>query len=269
MPATRPLSWTVTLSRASTRWISWSTTRGTQRARRACVFGSKATVTKSRLRPPPHPNAIATLYATGVDDDRQALEDDAVLDPHYTIVSGPEGGPMDAVTVPTAGVPGGWFANDSNSRWISPPDFFEGGGADGEPGTYIYQTSFNVTGVDRDNAVIVVATGMDDGGASVLLNGVEIPNDPSIGFAARSWVGINSASAKAAGTEIMEGENTLTFVVENGGEDVNPTGLRVDDVFARAAPLGTVPIPGLFNTGVGADQLPLEDFDEDPHYRVT
>ena len=219
--------------------------------------------------PPPHPNAIASLYATGVDDDRQLLEEDAVLDPHYTIVLGPDGDPMDAVTVPTAGVPGSWFANDSNSRWISPPDFYEGDGANGEPGTYIYQTTFNVTGVDRDNAVIALAYGTDDGGPSVLLNGVEIPNDPSIGFAARSWFGVNSASAKAAGTEILEGINTLTFVVENGGVDVNPTGFRVDDVFARAAPVGTVPIPGLFNTGVGDDQLPLEDFDEDPHYRVT
>ncbi len=103
----------------------------------------------------------------------------------------------------------------------------------------------------------------------MLLNDVEIPNDASIGFGAKSWFGVNSASAKAAGTEIKEGINTLTFVVENGGADVNPTGFRVDDVFARAAPKGTVPIPGLYNTGVGNDQLPLGDSEQDPHYRVT
>ena len=120
-----------------------------------------------------------------------------------------------------------------------------------EPGIYIYQTSFNVTGVDRNNAVIAMSFGTDDAGPEVLLNGVLIPNDPSIGFGSKSWLGINSASAKAAGTEIKQGHNTLTFVVENGGADLNPTGFRVDDVFGAGSPDRNGPDPGLVQHGRG------------------
>ncbi len=219
---------------------------------------------------PPHPNAIPDFYATGVNDDREALEGDVVPDPHYTIVLDPNGDAMEAVTVPVDGFPiPPWYANDSNSRWISPPDVFDGNDANGFPGTYVYQTTFNMDGLDVNNAAIVVARGTDDGGSTVLLNGVEIPVANSRGFGARTWVAINSASVKEAGAEFLPGENSLAFVVENGGEAENPTGLRIDDVFARAAPEGTVPIPGLYNTGVDDDQLPLPDFEPEGHYIMT
>jgi hypothetical protein len=220
--------------------------------------------------PPPHPYAIKTLFMTGVDNDRVPLVGDAVADPHYTIVSGPNGEAMEAVTVPNDGFPiPPWFANNSKSRWISPPDILDGHDAMGEPGTYVYQTTFNLSDVDLDNVAIVLGRGTDDGGPTVLLNGVEIPSGPSRGFGERSWVAINSAAAKEAGAAFKEGDNTLAFVVENGGEDVNPTGLRIDNLFARAAPEGTVPIPGLYNTGVDDQHLPLEDFEPEQHYEMT
>jgi hypothetical protein len=120
-----------------------------------------------------------------------------------------------------------------------------------------------------NNAVIAGSRGTDDAGPTILLNGVEIPSSPSRGFGERSWFAINSASAKAAGTEILPGNNTLAFVVENGGADINPTGFRVDDLFARAAPAGSVPIPGLYNTGVGDNQLPLDDLETEQHYKLA
>jgi hypothetical protein len=223
--------------------------------------------------PPPHPYAIASLYPTGVDEFRQALVGDVVPDPHYSIVLDPSGETPEAVTVPVDGFPiPPWFANDSNSRWISPPDVIEAGDANGEPGTYVYETTFNMAGKDVDQAVIVGSRGTDDAGPTVLLNGVEIPTSPSRGFGERSWFAISSASAQAAGAEFLAGDNTLAFVVENGEDPdtgYNPTGLRVDDLFARAAPEGSIPIPGLYNTGVGDDRLPLEDFEAELHYQLT
>jgi hypothetical protein len=220
--------------------------------------------------PPLHPHAISGLHPTGVDDFNQALVGDVVTDPHYSIVVDPAGEMPDAVTVPVDGFPiPPWFANDSNSRWISPPDVNEAGDANAEPGTYVYQTTFSLAGKDIENAVIVGSRGTDDAGPTVLLNGVEVPTSPSRGFGERSWFAINAASAKAAGAEFLPGDNTLAFVVENGGDAVNPSGLRVDDLFARAAPEGSTPIPGLFNTGVGDDHLPLEDFEEELHYDLT
>ncbi len=220
--------------------------------------------------PPPHPHAIATLFPTGTDSSGLALQGAAVKDPHYTIVAGPDGNPLEALTVPNDGFPiGPWLANDSNSRWISPPDVTGATDAMGDPGTYVYQTTFLMTGRDPNNAVIVASRGTDDGGPTVLLNGVEVPVTGSRGFGGKTWFAISSASAKAAGTEIKSGANTLAFQVDNGGEAANPTGLRVDDLFARAAPLGSTPIPGIFATGVGDNKLPLEDGTDDPHYKLV
>ncbi len=220
--------------------------------------------------PPPHPHAIPGLFATGVDDFGQALTDDNAPDPHYSIVLNPANDAEDAVTVPNDGYPiPPWFANDGNSRWISPADVIDANDANGEPGIYVYQTTFSMAGRDVNNAVIVASRGTDDGGPTVLLNGVEVPTSPSQGFGAKSWIAISSAAAKEAGTEFLPGDNTLSFVVENGGADVNPTGLRVDDVFGRAAPEGSTPIPGIYNTGVDDNQLPLGDFEADPHFQLT
>ena len=219
---------------------------------------------------PPHPNAIATLFPTGTDANGIALEGGAVKDTHYTIVAGPDGSALDALTVPNDGFPiGPWLANDANSRWISPPDVTGATDAMGDPGTYVYQTTFSMKGLDPNNAVIVAARGTDDGGPTVLLNGVEVPVTGSRGFGGKTWFAISSASATAAGASFGPGNNTLAFQVDNGGEAANPTGLRVDDLFARAAPLGTVPIPGIFATGVGDNKLPLEDGTDDPHYKLV
>ena len=55
-------------------------------ARRACVSEFEGNGNEAPPPPPPHPNAIATLYATGVDNNRIALVGGAVPDPHWTII---------------------------------------------------------------------------------------------------------------------------------------------------------------------------------------
>jgi hypothetical protein len=220
---------------------------------------------------PPHPQAIRTLFATGVNEFGQALVGDVVEDPHWRVAADAEGNPQDAFTVPSDGFPiPPWRANDANSRWIAHPSDAD---ANGVPGTYVYETTFDLTGLGLDptRAVIAGSRGTDDLGPTMLLNGVEVPIAGSRGFVERSWFGISSASAQAAGAEIKPGVNMLAFVVENGdtGDPMNPTGFRIDDLFARAAPIGSVPIPGLFNTGVDDNGLPLEDGAEDPHYKMV
>ncbi len=225
--------------------------------------------------PPPvrSPFAIPGMYNTGVDDNGQALEGDAVLDPHYTIVEGADGDPLEALTVPNDGFPiPPWAANTSESRWISPPDALELTDANNLPGTYLYETTFDLTGLDPNNFAIVMSRFTDDGGPVVLLNDVEITAVASRGFTppdGRTWIAINAEAAADAGAEILPGENRLTFQVDNGLDVENPTGLKIDSMFARAAPAGSDAIPGLFNTGVGDDRLPLGDDEDDEHYALT
>jgi hypothetical protein len=208
---------------------------------------------------------IDSFYNTGVDDMGVALGD-AVDDPHYDIVLGPTGGPEADQTVPDDDFPiPPWLENNAGSRWIGPvePD------ANAAPGTYAYETTFDLTGLDATNAAISGWWATDDGSDGILLNGVAIPSAATQGFTAVSWFGINSAAAAAAGAPLQEGVNTLTFRVTNGGDAANPTGLRVDRAYGRAAPLGSVPIPGLYNTGVDDNGIPLEGGAADPHYTQT
>ena len=219
---------------------------------------------------PPHPYSIRSFYATGVDDNRLPLEGDVVPDPHYQIVLGPSGDPLEALTVPNDGFPiGPWFANNSRSRWISPPDLLDGHDAMGEPGQYVYETTFNLSGVDPERVKIVAGRGTDDAGPTVLLNGVELTVSQSRGFGQPSWFSLTAETARNAGAELLPGDNTLSFVVENGGEDLNPTGFRLDSVYARFMPSDMVAIPGLYNTGVDDNGDVLADFEPDTHYTLT
>ncbi|MCA9266607.1 MAG: hypothetical protein KDA60_22270, partial [Planctomycetales bacterium] len=65
------------------------------------------------------------------------------------------------------------------------------------------------------------------------------------GFVERAWFAFDSNTAT-----LVPGDNSVIFQVTNGGTAANPTGLRVDDINVRAAPIDSLPIPGLFNTGV-------------------
>ena len=209
---------------------------------------------------------ISSLYNTGVDDTGVALGD-SIDDPHYSIVAGPLGAVPDE-TVANDGFPiPPWLAINEGSRWISPVD--PGNDANADPGTYVYETTFDLTGMDPQNAAISGWWSADDSGSAILLNDVAIPAAAGQGFSNSVWFGLNSASAEAAGATLLEGVNTLSFQIDNGGEAANPTGLRVDRTYGRGAPLGTVPIPGLFNTGVDDLGLPLADGLADPHYVMT
>src|SRR5712691_5185818 len=61
-------------------------------------------------------------------------------------------------------------------------------------------------------------------------------------------------------TGLVQGQNTVIFVVGNGGDSPNPTGLRIDGISSTC--------PGAFNTGVDASGAALPDGAVDPHYTL-
>src|SRR3990172_8691257 len=95
------------------------------------------------------------LYNTGLDDNGQILNAGSI-DPHYSLISSADptyAGP-DAYVV-NDGWPlwpdGPWLPNSSDSKWIShrpDVDSIIGGG------TYIYRTTFDLTGFDPYTAII-------------------------------------------------------------------------------------------------------------------
>ncbi|GAC1339873.1 MAG: hypothetical protein NVSMB18_08880 [Acetobacteraceae bacterium] len=71
------------------------------------------------------PVPIATLYNTGVDDNRTPLPNDATGDPHYTLISAPAPSTMRTIVYQGVGDNGlfpigPWAGNDALSSWIAP-----------------------------------------------------------------------------------------------------------------------------------------------------
>jgi len=170
------------------------------------------------------------LYNTGVDDNDVVLAIGAV-DTHYTVSSG-------AATFATnnaEGYAGYWLAPNATSRWITP---LLGGGNTASNaslgGTYTYQTTFDLTGIDFSTAIIKGRATADNGISDILINGV------STGFV----YGSANAGTYGAFADFMissgfhAGLNTLTFNVINGS---GPTGLRTEFTGGNLTP--AVPEP--------------------------
>ncbi len=218
--------------------------------------------------PPIDPSAFPSLYNTGVDDDHQTLWGNTASDPHYVVI-GPDEVEETPLTVPNGFPIPPWIPNNDKVRWISPPS---DGAATREPGDYFYETTFDMTGRDPGNFTLVGRWSTDDTGQGILLNGTQIqPWTNPVGFGGSSVFVLTPDIVEASGGEVNSGENTLTFWVQNGGADPNPTGLRVeiDRGLSFSAPEGTARIPGLFATGVADDGLALPDSEPDPHYTMT
>ena len=181
---------------------------------------------------------ISTLYSTGVDDGGKLLAAQA-SDPHYRLIQVPD--PTDA-TAPgletnapaytlKAGFPvGPWIAEGPNSRWIAPQADQSGGNV---PGSYIYRTKFDLTGLDPATAQVSGRWTSDNGGFDILLNGASLGISQGGDFAGFYSFEITSG--------FVAGENTLDFVVSNAGDAINPTGLRVEIVRAIAEKPGDPP----------------------------
>lgn len=146
---------------------------------------------------------ITTLFNTGVDNAGVLLVGGAgTVDLHWDIIAGPGiAAPIDAVTY----FNGAYAADGPSSRWLS-ANAVGGNGA----GTYLFRTTFNLTGFDPALTTITASCGTDNLLTVVHLNGVGVGGDcdgfnpfPSGSFA------INAG--------FVGGVNTLDFEVVDQG----------------------------------------------------
>lgn len=168
-------------------------------------------------------------------------------DPHWQIISTPSSA-SPVTTYAVSGTPGTW-GGSPYSRWIGP-------GTDGNDsqlsGTYEYQTSFDLGGLDYTTATLGGSFAADNCISDVLINGTStgIHNTGATNDGTGSCVNTNnfgSFLALSISSGFISGINTLTFILQNGGPTANPTGLDVL-ISGTAAPL-PVPEPatlGLF-----------------------
>ena len=199
--------------------------------------------------PPPSPPSLK-LYSTGVDNYNAPLADGAP-DPHYTVSLRTGGSQTITATdthdhsdplgkrrltpppppsqsgnafvvdqhSPAFLNPTGWLPDDLNSKWIASVPLEQ----NDPPGSYTYETTFDLTGCDPQSAGITGQYAADDNLSQILLNGVVVAviSQDQNDFRTLSLLPpITSA--------FVPGINTLDFVTTNGSDvGANPNGLRL------------------------------------------
>jgi hypothetical protein len=174
--------------------------------------------------------AIPGLYNTGVDNSGALLPGGAI-DPHYTLISSADPtftGP-NAYVIYAASLPG-YLPNGPNSQWISP----SATAAWTSPGEYIYQVTFNLTGLNPNSAIITGQWTSDNDGVNILINGKGTGYTTPI----EAFYQFYNFTIRSG---FVSGLNTLDFVVDNYNEGgwAGPTALRVE----MSGTASTVPIP--------------------------
>ena len=158
------------------------------------------------------------IFNTGVDSSGNPLPDGTIGDPHYVLTSVPGGSTTDIrVRTSVGGYPvPPYLGDDALSAWIGPNN---DGAVDGPVGTYIYRTTFDLTGFNPASAFLTVGWSSDNDGLDVLLNGLSKGSATSFTQFATGFVTFTISSGFVAGI------NTLDFLVNNGG---GPTALRTE-----------------------------------------
>lgn len=172
------------------------------------------------------------LFGTGLSSTGTPLAGGAI-DPHYTLISSPDaafGGP-EAFVINNGFPIGPWFANSSTSKWIGAR---ADAGQGNVPGLYTYRTSFDLSGFDPASASITGQWASDNNGVDILINGA------STGQTTTFTNFLTGFTPFAISSGFIAGINTIDFVVRNGADTLNPTGLRVE-LQGTALP---VPEPG-------------------------
>lgn len=162
------------------------------------------------------------VFGTGLDDGGNLLAA-GTPDPHYVLTAAPAG-PSSAFAQTPAN---DWIGNTGISQWIGPV----GSAATLDEGLYIYETQFELIGLDPASAVI---TGMwaSDNTAEIFLNGVSTGIQNTTEFLSLQEFTIDSGFV--SGTNVLQFHVTNTTAVGTG---FNPTGLQVQIVSAAAGEL--------------------------------
>ncbi len=182
---------------------------------------------------------VPGLFNTGVGASGAAL-DDASVDPHYHLIVNADGPSTDAIVHSSTIFPivaGPWMANTATSKWIGPRADTSGaaGLAQGN-GTYVYRTTFDLTGLDRNSVLITGGWAIDNTGVSIKVNGQATGLVNNNGFGAATTFTLNSANAA-----FVDGVNTLDFEVQNVDAVAGYTALRVVELRGTATLPGTPP----------------------------
>jgi len=148
-------------------------------------------------------------------------------DPQWMLIAAPGGSNFDKNVYVTQQQPKDWVANTDRSHWVSPTKNASSGAA---PGTYVYRTTFDLSGWDLTTVQIVATVAVDDQLQAIKLNGVSSSN--GVGKAGYSAFTTIVLTDNFSSDNLSNGQNFLDFVVVNMGTQNNPTGLRVELSFA-------------------------------------
>jgi hypothetical protein len=153
---------------------------------------------------------ISTLFSTG--STGIGIIADDVTDTHYTVTN-----PSNVTSQATATRNRAWAINTTTSAWIGPVN----GAATGAPGSYVYTTTFDLTGFDPNSANITGTWWADNTGTKIRLNSTDLAlTTPGFSQASASRFNITSG--------FIAGANTLSFFVTNTTNAPSPTGLQVE-----------------------------------------
>ena len=167
------------------------------------------------------------IFSSGVDSSGSPLTP-GTADSHYTLVSAPSGVVLTAIATSPNGA---WAPNTPTADWISPGS---SGGTSFPPGTYDYQTTFDLSGLDPSTAQLSGKWTSDNNGC-IELNGV------STGICS-AFAGFASLSSFSLTSGFQTGLNTLDFVIVNGTDSFSPTGV-IAEVSGTATTISDVSGP--------------------------
>jgi hypothetical protein len=161
---------------------------------------------------------IPGIHATGVDDAGVVLAP-GTPDPHWDITQVPAGSSFAAPGAAIVATPHrAYLPNDAvgtvGSSWVGIRSSLTSAAPQG---TYVYRTTFDMTGLDPETAVLTGRVSVDNTVIDVVLNGTSLGY---VGGNFRSWTDLSVTSA------FVGGVNELELVVVNAGPD--PSGLRVE-----------------------------------------
>ena len=140
------------------------------------------------------------VFSTGA-----GLSNSGQTDPNYKIISAPSGAPPPGQALTTPGL--GYVAAPSGTQWVNSWGYDNG---NTPSGTYDYQTTFDLTGLNPGTAELTGFWAADDTGY-ILLNGVAAVGLGTV----LSDPGFRSLTAFDITGGFHAGVNTLDFMVTN------------------------------------------------------
>lgn len=190
----------------------------------------------------PSKAAVIGLFNTGLDD-AGVVRADHHLETHWNLLPAGATVPMQPVVLTsTGGFPvGPWLADSTVSTWLSYSE-----DSNGPPIDYGFSTAFSLQGLDVDTVSITGRWSSDNAGLDIQINGVSTgqTNDAQFG----GWTDFSISSAE--GHQFSQGENTLTFIVNNAPPNNNPIGFRAEFTAAEAAAIPEPSAVSLFFLGM-------------------